>query len=301
MTLLVAAIAIFILGNLYRAIRILRMPAHLRWELYPLPHGPRARQSYGGSYFEDSEWWTRPAETSRAGELRYMFEEVLFLKGVWKNFRALWLWSWLLHIGLYSLVAATALGVLMQFTASATDTRGWAMAALRALSWAAMCAGLAGTLGLIVLRASTPRLRPYSSRGVFLNLAVVAALFATGLAGILLEPVMVENMLGMLGALLGRSEAPPLSAIATAHLGVVAIFLAYFPFTHMTHAYMKFFTYHSVRWDDAPAATDSAAQRSVAGSLGRTVSWAAPHIAGEGTRTWREVVSAERSKSDSKP
>jgi nitrate reductase gamma subunit len=302
MALLVTAIAIFIAGNLYRAIRILRMPTHLRWELYPLPRGPRARQSYGGSYFEESEWWTKPAETGRVAELRYIFEEVLFLKGVWKNFRALWLWSWLLHVGLYLLVGAAALGTLMQFTAdSLNDARGWAMAALQTLSWAAMCAGLAGTLGLLVLRATSPRLRPYSSRGVFLNLTVIAVLFGTGLAGMIFDSAMVADMIGVLGALLGRSEAPSLSAIATVHLGVVAIFLAYFPFTHMTHAFMKFFTYHSVRWDDAPAATDSAAQRSVAESLGRVVSWTAPHIAADGTKTWREVVSAERTRSDSKP
>ena len=55
MGLLGAAIAIFIAGNLYRVLKILRMPAHLRWELYPLPHGPRDRQRYGGSYFEETE------------------------------------------------------------------------------------------------------------------------------------------------------------------------------------------------------------------------------------------------------
>ncbi len=297
MALLFAAIAIFIAGNLYRALKILRMPAHLRWELYPLPHGPRDRQLYGGSYFEETEWWTKPPEASRTGELVFMLEEVLFLKGVWQRYRALWPWSWLLHVGLYSLVAAAVLGTVAQFTAKATLGAGSTMmAALRVISWVAMSTGLAGTLGLITLRATSPRLRPYTSRGVFLNLAVIAAMFATGLVGMIFEPAMVESMLGLLGALLGLRDLPTLSAIAIGHVGVVAVFLAYFPFTHMTHAYMKFFAYHSVRWDDAPAATDPATQLSVTESLGRAVSWTAPHIGSDGTKTWRDVVSAERSK-----
>jgi len=297
MALLFAAIAIFIAGNLYRALKILRMPTHLRWELYPLPHGPRDRQLYGGSYFEETEWWTKPPETNRSGELLFMLEEVLFLKGVWQRYRTLWPWSWLLHVGLYSLVAAAVLGTVAQFTAKATlDAGSTMMAALRMISWLAVCTGLAGTLGLIALRVTSPRLRPYTSGGVFLNLAMIAAMFATGLAGMILEPTMVESMLGVLGALLGLREIPSLPTIVAAHVGAAAVFLAYFPFTHMTHAYMKFFAYHSVRWDDTPATTDSAARQSVAESLGRAVSWAAPHIAGDGKKTWRDVVSAERSK-----
>jgi hypothetical protein len=134
-----------------------------------------------------------------------------------------------------------------------------------------------------------------------LNLAVLAALFATGFAGMIVEPAMVESMLGVQGALLRLGELPALSGIAVAHVSVLAVFLVYFPFTAMTHAYMKFFTYHSVRWDDAPAATDPATQRSVAESLGRAVSWAAPHIGGDGKKTWREVVSAESSRIETKP
>ena len=38
-------------------------------------------------------------------------KEVLLLRGVWENFRALWLWSWLLHWGLYLYVIATLLGM----------------------------------------------------------------------------------------------------------------------------------------------------------------------------------------------
>ena len=103
-----AALAIFLLGNAWRVVRILRLPAALRWELYPIPRGPRERQRYGGSYFEDSEWWTRPATRSLSSEIAYIAAEVLLLKGVWTHHRALWPWSWLLHWGLYALVSCAA-------------------------------------------------------------------------------------------------------------------------------------------------------------------------------------------------
>jgi len=54
---LIAAISVFLLGNLYRVVKAMRMPVHLRWDLYPIPKGPRDRQRYGGSYFEETEWW----------------------------------------------------------------------------------------------------------------------------------------------------------------------------------------------------------------------------------------------------
>ena len=91
------ALVVFFAGNAIRVVKTLRTPAHLRWELYPIPKGPRERQRYGGSYFEDSDWWTNPRDTGHKSEATFVLPEVFLLRGVWENFRALWLWSWLLH------------------------------------------------------------------------------------------------------------------------------------------------------------------------------------------------------------
>ena len=74
------------------------------------------------------------------------------------------------------------------------------------------------------------------------------------------------------------------------HVALLAFFLVYFPFTHMTHAYMKYFTWHQVRWNDSPAIHDPHAAETLAVNLQRKTSWAAPHIAAGGTATWSEVV-----------
>jgi len=57
------ALAAFVLGCAFKALRYATMPAHLRWELYPVAH-EMGRASYGGSYFEEVDWWTRPRQVS---------------------------------------------------------------------------------------------------------------------------------------------------------------------------------------------------------------------------------------------
>src|SRR5664279_4994784 len=106
------ALVIFFAGNVTRVVRILRMPAHLRWELYPIPKGPRERQRYGGSYFEESDWWTKPEVSTHRSEVAFVLKEVFLLRAVWENFRALWLWSWLLHWGVYLYLLTTLLATV---------------------------------------------------------------------------------------------------------------------------------------------------------------------------------------------
>ena len=50
--------AVFLAGFIYRALKISSMPLHLRWELAPVPH-EKGRNKYGGSYFEEYEWWNK--------------------------------------------------------------------------------------------------------------------------------------------------------------------------------------------------------------------------------------------------
>src|SRR5450755_1287392 len=112
LTVIVISLVFFVVGNIVRVARFLRMPTSVRWELYPIPKGPHDRQSYGGSYFEQSDWWTKSPDTGHSGELAFMAKEVFLLRSVWENFRALWVWSWLLHGGLYFYILATVLAAV---------------------------------------------------------------------------------------------------------------------------------------------------------------------------------------------
>lgn len=230
--LLYAALAVFLAGNLIRIVRIATMPLHVRWELYPIPHGV-------------------------IGQSKTMLSEILLLRGVWENNRVIWPWSWLMHLGLYLLVGAAGLALVGALGFSAAGASGVVL-------WLAFSCGFAGTLGMIATRLGTRKLCSFTSVGTLFNLFLLLALFSSGLL---------------------KMASPRMEGVAAAHLGIVAFFLAYFPFTHMTHMYLKYFTYHSVRWDDAPAPTEK-----VIRNLGYPVSWSAPHIQGDGIQTWADVA-----------
>ena len=54
------ALIVFVIAVIVRIAFWIRLPKHLRWELYPLPHEPPDKARYGGSFMEDTDWWTRP-------------------------------------------------------------------------------------------------------------------------------------------------------------------------------------------------------------------------------------------------
>ena len=91
-----ASIVIFVIAIAVRAARLATTPVHLRWELYPVAH-EKDRVQYGGSYFEELDWWTKPRETSMFGQVKVMIPEILLLKGVWEHNRSLWPGSFAMH------------------------------------------------------------------------------------------------------------------------------------------------------------------------------------------------------------
>jgi nitrate reductase gamma subunit len=265
---LVAAFTIFLVGSLWRIFATLRMPRPLRWDLYPIPRGPLDRQRYGGSYFEDTDWWTRAAHGLSRNEPLFVIKEVLLLKSVYENFHQLWLWSWLLHWGLYLYVATTALSLFAE-----------PASVIQLLYFIATLTGFVGAVGLLLLRSTHSRLSGYSPRATRFNLVLLALLFATG------------TLAAHDGFTLRTALSAPSIAIQS-HLALVAFFLAYFPFTHMTHAFMKFFTWHQVRWDDRASIHDPQASSALAANLQRHATWSASHINANG-RSWSDIANSK--------
>ncbi|MGA8878536.1 MAG: hypothetical protein WB555_23550, partial [Candidatus Korobacteraceae bacterium] len=150
---LALAIIVFLAGNALRIVRFIRRPLPLRWELYPIPKGPRARQQYGGSYFEESEWWEHAQPKDQASQLSLVLREVLLLKSVRNSFRELWLWSWLFHWGLY-LYATATLAVILSVLVESSWLRTAGI-----FGYGLACSiGLAGSVGVLALRLWHPRL-----------------------------------------------------------------------------------------------------------------------------------------------
>jgi nitrate reductase gamma subunit len=268
---------VFVLGCAWRAWRYLRAPVHLRWDLYPVAHEPRP---LGGSYLEEKEWWTKPRHQSQLRALLYMAEEILLLAGVFKHNRRVWMGSFPFHWGLYLMVATTvaltaaALGLLPASLLPLLGLAGEVGGALLML----------GALVLVALRTTEPKLKPYTTPLDLLNLALLIVLGGLSVA------VAAQGMTPVVAAThaLLKLEAPQASLLLGLQMSVAALFLFYLPMTRMVHFVAKYFTYHSVRWDDRPRVTGSSLDRSLAAALSFGVSWSASHL--QTGKTWAEVA-----------
>jgi nitrate reductase gamma subunit len=289
---------VFTVATAVRAALYARAPLHLRWELYPVPHEAPGRAAHGGSYFEESSWWTRPARANHWGTVRAMFTEMLFLRALREFNPRLWRRSFPFHFGLYLLAAAVVLvlaaaGLAM---ASAGLSSAWPGTVVR---WGYRLTGIgglvcaaAGASALLLQRITDPGLRPSTTPADLFNLAAfIVAMGLTG-AGYLLQPAESPGLVGVIIGLLRWDTAVTVPGVLAAGLAWSALLVAYIPFTHMSHFVGKYFTYHAVRWDDAVSRPGSALERQMAGYLTYRPTWAAPHVAADGTRTWAEVVTA---------
>ena len=73
---------------------------------------------------------------------------------------------------------------------------------------------------------------------------------------------------------------------------LASLLIAYVPLTHMAHMFMKYFMYHSVRWEDAPNLKGSRIEAAVLQNLGLKPTWAGPHIGADGKKTWGEIATS---------
>jgi len=297
-----SAVAIFVVAVVLRFLMWSRMPMHLRWELYPVAH-EGAKASYGGSYLEESEWWKRPRHFSLAGELGAMVPEILFLVALKEHNPKLWTRSFPFHFGLYLVAGCTILmgaaGVLGAVLPGVMA--GPVGAAVRvlipALGYAGLVLGLIGALGLIQRRRQRP-LRDYSAPMDTVNLVFFVAVFALALV----TAVTVDRRFAAVSELVSNLvtfNVAPLSGagaevvMPSASAILLAMLAAYIPLTHMSHFVGKYFAYHAIRWADEPNLPGGSQEKVIEGLLNQPVSWSAPHIRGDGTKTWLDVATED--------
>jgi len=291
-----AALVFFLVACVTRGLMYARMPVHLRWELYPVPHEDPRRVKHGGSYFEDVDWWTRPAHFNIWGELRFMIPEILFLKGLWEFNRKLWWRSFPFHFGLYLLIT-TILLLLMGATleilvpAVITSPLGTGLRLLYA-STGLLGAVLTtlGALGLLERRLRDEDLKAYTVPGDIFNLLLFILTFALLAAGYVAAGPAYPGTRALVKGLLTFDATIRIPGLLAAGLSLACLLVAYIPLTHMSHFIGKYFTYHSVRWDDQALAKAGRIQTRLAEYLTYRPTWAAPHIGAGGSKTWADIA-----------
>lgn len=290
------SVFVFIILIISKILHYARTPMHLRWDLYPVAH-EADRNEYGGSYYEETEWWTKKNKKSRIAEFIVMFEEIIFLKGVYHNNRKLWYYSFPFHLGLYLTTAAFTLMILsVILDLSAASSMYWQYSTAEdilfyltnAVGYTALILTFFGTLGLIIQRVTDKKFRVYNTPMDFINLFFILILTISMVltlnpsnTSFILYKIYLKNLFTFNFTVIARP-------IFLVHITLVSIFLLYFPLTRMMHLFAKYFTYHEVRWEDSPNVKGSKLENKIKHALNYGVSWSAPHI--KTGKTWGEVA-----------
>ena len=261
------SILAFSAGVLYKVFRWSRMPFHLRWDIQPVPHDPA--HATGGSSLQFEKWWEKPGKPDAANELKELLLEMLFIKRAFKQDKGFWLATYLFHGGTYLMLLWAALLAV------------WAAAAppvvpqlAEGAGWLGISCMALGSISLLGIRAGGSS-RRYTTPAEFLNLAFVIALPLTGFYAWSADPGFGAAEM-FVASLVSPATHVALSSAMVLNLALIAVFLAYLPFTKMTHFVGKYFTYHRVIWEDAPLSERDA--EVVQKYLGAPISWSAPHI-----------------------
>jgi nitrate reductase gamma subunit len=298
-----AATVVFVAAVVHRAVKLARLPLHLRWELYPVAH-EKGRARYGGSYLEEPDWWTKPRAVSLVGELNVMIPEIFLLAGVWEYNRPHWLRTYPFHLGLYLLAGLIVLllagGVAVaagaDVSASGTLLARALYHATYVVGYIGLGLGLIGALALLGRRLFNPDYREYAKKADYFNLAFFAVTFAVALVTQASADPQFVGLRAYFARLVTLGAAPlaaPFPAgLAGLEIVLASLLLAYIPLTHMSHFFTKWFMYHDIRWSDEPNIRGGEIDRRITEALHYPVSWSAPHIRGDGKKTWGDVAAA---------
>ncbi|NLT96219.1 MAG: nitrate reductase gamma subunit [Clostridia bacterium] len=281
----------FIGLSIYKAYQYGHMPMHGRQDLYPIPK-EKGKGHYGGSYFEETDWWKKPRETSLFEEIIDMLKEMLFIKKLFDNQRPLWWLSYSMHLGIYCLLAWTVLlfvGAGTELSGIAMNSGHWWATIVYHLTFITGLAGALmvafGTAGLFIKRTVVSSFKKYTTPQEYFNLAFIFAVTASGLLVWINDP----------GFDYGRNIArsmltfSPIEADAalSIHIVLLGLLLIYIPLTKMSHYVGKYFSFHKVLWDNDPNLPGSKIDQKIktAPVVKPQKSWSAPHFQPEPPKT----------------
>jgi nitrate reductase gamma subunit len=289
------SIAVFLIAVISRFVKFATMPIHVRWELYPVAH-EKGKASYGGSYLEEPDWWTKKREKSHLGELKVMIPEILLLAGVWEHNKAQWLRSFPFHMGLYLIVLLIVLLFIggIAVAAGADMSSGFLHGLTNIVGYAGLILALIGAVALLARRVLNAAYREYTKGSDFFNLAFfVVALGIALVTRFTVDPSFdgLRDYYAHLVTFDFSGGTVPLLLTLEVVLGSVLI--AYIPLTHMSHFFTKWFMYHDIRWADEPNVIGGPIEKKLMEPLSYPVSWAAAHIGGDGKKTWVDVATSD--------
>jgi len=237
-----------------KMVHYLKMPLHLRWELYPL--GFKEKLKFFMEYFTFSEYFKRK-------------------KTYW-----VFLYPW--HIGFMALILFHFLCCLSCLLGSGEVF----FSITTSVAVISFLSGLFGAIGLFIKRLKDSDLRPYTTFKEFFTYLFTLLLFSSGLFVVFLDPFFREYRHFWDGLL--NFDFINVSKGLTFHIIIFSLFLIYLPFTRSVHYLTKILGFFLIRWDNKPNRKGGKIEKLMEKELQRRISWSGSQIK-EGL-SWKENI-----------
>ena len=284
---------LFIIGMYTaKAVKFLKAPLHMRWDLYPVLHEEHYR--YGGSYYEDEEWWTKKRRKHRLRGLLRLVADNFYLGDYFTRHRSYWLALYPWHLGFILIISfhiccflaavAMVLGLTIGPYAGGLGAVFYYVTLLTAVP--SFILGSIGSMALLLKRSTDEALKRYAGPLNYFNYLFFLVVFLSGLYAWHFDPTFSEYR-EFWKALITLHQ-PHVQPAAAAHILLFSLFLIYLPYTRSMHYISRFLAFFMIRWDDEPNTRGSAVERKVSALLKGKVTWSAAHIQSGGT--WAEVA-----------
>jgi nitrate reductase gamma subunit len=178
---------------------------------------------------------TTPAPKTYQGVTFRVLSEVLVFNSLFRADKLLWVGAWAFHIGL-------VLIILRHLRYFLYPVPGWVMTMQTPGVWT----GYLFLLPILYLLARRLTLRPVIYVSTFTDYFVLALLGGIVGSGVIMRYAarvsMVEVKAFILGLLTLNPVSPPTSSFFLAHILLVSLLIAYFPFSKLMHAGGVFFS-----------------------------------------------------------
>lgn len=270
-------------------------PLHVRWELYPVPHEGPNRAAYGGSYMQESDWWTKPRHVDHWMDIKAMVLEILFLHSTYEHKPKLWLRSYPFHMGLYLWMGGTflLLFAVILVLCGVNPVNGFMIFLsnlINAVSLFGAFLMVCGGSALLHLRLTDKGLHKYTTREFYFNLGAFVTFGALTLCAWVFNPSYYLVAGTFLYNLFTLNFQPLGSFWFVVNMLAGFVVLLWIPITNMKHLLIKYFMYHDIRWADEATVWSEKNQELINKNLQYPVTWAAPHIADSHPKNWVDVA-----------
>jgi nitrate reductase gamma subunit len=274
--------------------KYVRMPTHLRWELYPVIH--EEKLSYGGSYLEERNWWDKARKKRPFKGFFSLLKDYFTLSDYARRNFLYWIGLYPWHIGFILIITFHILcffgAILIKWgidvSPKSTETLGalfYYLTLIAGLS--SFVLGILGGIIVMLNRIFNRSLREFATRVNYFTYFFTIVVFFTGFYSWFFEdPYLTEYRHFWVGLI--SLDFRDVSLWTKIHIVVFDLFLIYLPFTRSLHYVTRFLAFFLIRWDDEPNLTGGKLEEKIRAQLERDVSWSAPHI-GKGKK-WRELA-----------